>query len=108
MKISTLNVIPEFNKIKIISPVFSQYTAGVNILKDLSGGIKALMGKRTTNYEADIKKARDIVLKNLKEQAEAMEADGLIGIQFQYSQIVDGGITLLTVCGSGTAIKKEI
>ncbi|MHC5375647.1 heavy metal-binding domain-containing protein [Enterococcus sp. LJL120] len=107
MKISTLNVMPEFESISTISPVFSQYTAGVNILKDITGGVKAILGKRTTNYEIDIQKAREAVLKDLENQAEALNADALIGVQFQYSQIIDSNITLMTVYGSGTAIKEK-
>lgn len=107
MKISTVNTIPEFKDISIIEPIFSEYVSGINVLKDLSGSIKALIGKRTTSYEKDIIKARQIVLEDLKEKAITLKADGIIGLQFQYSQIVDNNISLIIVYGSGTAIKKN-
>lgn len=107
MKISTLEHLPEHQAVTTISAVFSQYTAGVNILKDITGGVKALMGKRTQNYELDIKKARETVLRDLIKQTEELGGDALIGVEFQYSQLTDSNITLITVCGSGTAVKIE-
>lgn len=104
MKLSTLNTLPEATTVETIQPIFSQYSTGINILKDIQGGIKALLGKRTSHYEADIENARSKVLEDLTKQAETLGGNAILGVSFQYSQLVDTNITILTVYGTGTVV----
>lgn len=107
MIVSSLNILPEVEGTKTLGAIFSQYTSGVNIVKDITGGIKAILGKRTSHYESDIKKAREEVLKDLTEQAEKLGGKAILGLNFQYSQLVDSNITIITIYGTGTVVSFD-
>ena len=47
---------------------------GANIYKDLFSGVRDVVGGRTSNYEKEIKKARDIALQSMEEKAEQLDA----------------------------------
>ncbi|ATU71339.1 hypothetical protein CT113_13885 [Levilactobacillus brevis] len=105
MLISTLDQLPEEKNVETVTAIFSEYTAGINVFKDVTGGVKALLGKRTDNYEKDIIKARQTVLDDLVKQAEKHGANAILSLTFQYDQLTDSNITLITVYGSATAVR---
>ena len=43
---------------------------GANIYKDLFSGVRDVVGGRTSRYEEEIQKARDIALNSMEEKAE--------------------------------------
>jgi uncharacterized protein YbjQ (UPF0145 family) len=87
-----------------IGIVTAENVLGVNVIKDIFGGFTDFFGGRSTTYELELKKARDMALRELEENATKMGADAVIGIAFDYEVIGAKG-SMLMVNAIGTAIK---
>ena len=53
---------------------------GANIFRDFFAGIRDIVGGRSGAYEKELRKAREIAFKELGEQAKALGADAVVGI----------------------------
>jgi uncharacterized protein YbjQ (UPF0145 family) len=76
---------------------------GANIFRDLFAGIRDIVGGRSAAYERELRRAKDIAIQEMKEQAQAMGANGIIGIDLDYETVGQGG-SMLMVSASGTAV----
>ena len=79
---------------------------GANIFKDLFAGIRDIVGGRSAAYEAELRKARDLALGELSENAAAAGANAVVGIDLDY-ETVGGQGSMLMVTVSGTAVVSE-
>ena len=76
---------------------------GANIFRDLFAGIRDIVGGRSAGYERELRRAKDIAIQEMREQAQAMGANGIIGIDLDYETVGQGG-SMLMVSASGTAV----
>jgi uncharacterized protein YbjQ (UPF0145 family) len=76
---------------------------GTNIFKDFFANITDIVGGRSAAYETELKKARDLAMKELNDAAIAAGASALIGVSLSYE--VMGG--MLMVSATGTAVLME-
>lgn len=83
--------------------VFGDAVLGVNVFKDFFASIRDVVGGRSGTYERELGNARDTAMAALTEQARALGADAIIGIDIDYEVLgADNG--MLMVCVSGTAV----
>jgi uncharacterized protein YbjQ (UPF0145 family) len=79
---------------------------GANIFKDLFAGIRDIVGGRSAAYEEELRKARQIALEEMVQEAQSLGADAIVGVDLDYETIgVGRGGTMLMVTASGTAVK---
>ena len=79
---------------------------GANIFRDFFAGIRDIVGGRSGAYEDELRKAREIALREMQEQAAALGANGVIGIDLDYESIQTGSSGgMLMVSASGTAVR---
>jgi uncharacterized protein YbjQ (UPF0145 family) len=78
---------------------------GANIFKDLFAGIRDIVGGRSAAYEQELRKAKDIALEEMQQQARAMGANAVIGVDLDYETVSTG--SMLMVSASGTAVTFE-
>lgn len=83
--------------------VFGDVVLGVNVVKDLLGGLRDIVGGRSGTYEQELAAARDSALQGLVGQARALGAEAVIGIAVAYEVVGPNG-GMLTVSASGTAV----
>jgi uncharacterized protein YbjQ (UPF0145 family) len=84
--------------------VTGEVIVGANIFKDLFAGIRDIVGGRSGAYENSLRDARETALKELADEARALGADGVIGIDLDYEVLGQQG-SMLMVSASGTAVK---
>ncbi|MCL4306131.1 heavy metal-binding domain-containing protein [bacterium] len=84
--------------------VAGEAIVGANIFKDLFAGIRDIVGGRSAAYENELRKARDLALQELSENARALGANAVVGVDLDYEVIGSGG-SMLMVSASGTAVK---
>src|SRR5688572_3067608 len=77
---------------------------GANIVRDLFAGIRDIVGGRSGAYEEELRKAREIAMQELAEEATARGADAVVGIDLDYETVGQGG-SMLMVTVSGTAVR---
>lgn len=79
---------------------------GANLFKDLFAGIRDIVGGRSGAYEKELRKARDIAIQEMIDQARDLGADAVIGVDLDYETIEAGaGGGMLMVTASGTAVR---
>jgi uncharacterized protein YbjQ (UPF0145 family) len=76
---------------------------GANIFKDLFAGIRDIVGGRSAAYERELRKAKEIALNEMQDQAAAMGANAIIGVDIDYESVGQSG-GMLMVSVSGTAV----
>lgn len=86
--------------------VTSQTIIGANFIKDILGGLRDIFGGRSDAYEKVIQEAKTYALKELIQQAEALGANAVVGIDLDYETVGSNG-SMLLVAASGTAVRIE-
>lgn len=81
---------------------------GANIFKDIFAGIRDIVGGRSAAYEKELRQAKEIAVDEMKEQARALNANAVIGVDLDYETIQMGQTGgMLMVSASGTAVTYE-
>ena len=86
--------------------VFGDAVLGVNVVKDFLGGLRDMIGGRSGTYERELGTARDVAMAAMTEQARALGADAILGIDLDY-EVLGSNNGMLMVCASGTAIRLK-
>jgi uncharacterized protein YbjQ (UPF0145 family) len=77
---------------------------GANIVRDLFAGIRDIVGGRAGAYEEELRKAREIAMEDLAQEATGRGADAVVAIDLDYETVGQGG-SMLMVTASGTAVR---
>jgi uncharacterized protein YbjQ (UPF0145 family) len=79
---------------------------GANILKDFGAVFRDITGGRASKYEEELIKAKEIAMREMIEEAQALGANAILGIDLDYETVGSGG-SMLMVSTSGTAVVVE-
>ncbi len=82
--------------------VHGEAIVGANVFRDLMASVRDILGGRAGAYEAELKRAREIALAELAEEAKKIGADAVVGIDLDYEVV---GQSMLMVTASGTAVR---
>jgi uncharacterized protein YbjQ (UPF0145 family) len=104
MLMTTTTVVEGRTVSEYLGVVTGEVIVGANIFKDLFAGIRDIVGGRSGAYESTLRDARRTALAELADEAAAMGADGVVGIDIDYEVLGQGG-SMLMVSVSGTAVK---
>lgn len=105
--VTTPNI--EGKKIKrYLGLVSGEAILGANIFKDFFAGIRDIVGGRSAAYEKELRSAKDIAIREMVQQAQAMGGNAVIAVDLDYETIGSGGGgNMLMVSASGTAVVLE-
>ncbi len=77
---------------------------GVNIFRDLFAGLRDIVGGRAGGYQAALRDAREAAFADMKDAAEKLGANAVIGIDVDYEVLgKDNGMLMVSV--NGTAVR---
>jgi len=79
---------------------------GANIFQDFFAGIRDIVGGRSAGYERELKKAKDIAIAEMVQQAKGLGGNAVLGVDLDYETIGANG-SMLMVSASGTAVLVE-
>ena len=77
---------------------------GANLFRDFFAGIRDIVGGRAGGYEKALRGAKDAALEDLAEDARALGANAVVGIDLDYETVGD---SMLMVSANGTAVRVE-
>ena len=83
--------------------VAGEAVLGANVFKDMFASIRDIVGGRSGTYEKELRKARQIALDELAEQALELGANAVVGIDIDY-EVLGEKNGMLMVSASGTAV----
>ena len=73
-----------------------------NVGKDITQGLKTLVGGELTAYNEMMNEARALATKRMVDEAEALGADAIVGVRYGSSQVMQGAAEVIAY---GTAVK---
>lgn len=94
--------------VKYLGLVSGDAILGANIFKDFFAGIRDIIGGRSAAYEQELQNAKQIALSEMTDQAAALGANAVVGVDLDYETITmgqSGG--MLMVSANGTAVVFE-
>lgn len=104
MLITTTNTLEGKEIIQYFGIVSGETIIGANVFKDFFAGIRDIVGGRAGSYEGVLRKAKEIALKEMEEQAARMGANAVIAVDIDYETVGSGG-SMLMVTAAGTAVR---
>ena len=75
---------------------------GANFFKDIFASLRDIVGGRSSAYESELRRAKDLAIEEMVEQARGMGANAVIGVDLDYDTVGEG--SMLMVSASGTAV----
>lgn len=79
---------------------------GANMFKDIFAGIRDIVGGRSGAYEEELRRAKDIALQEMEDNARRLGANAILGVDLDYETVGSNG-SMLMVTASGTAVRLE-
>ena len=79
---------------------------GANMFKDMFAGIRDIVGGRSGAYEEELRRAKDIALSEMTDNARMLRANAILSVDLDYETVGSNG-SMLMVTASGTAVKLE-
>lgn len=76
---------------------------GANAIRDFLAGLRDFFGGRSKSYERILKEAKDTALQEMMQQASALGANAVVGVDLDYETVGQNGSMLMVTC-SGTAV----
>ena len=104
---STTHTLQDREIEEYLGVVVGEAILGANIFKDIFGAVRDIVGGRAGAYEDELGKARDIAFQEVEDEARAMGANAIIGIDIDYEVVGQhGGMMMVSV--SGTAVRVKV
>lgn len=91
---------------KYLGIVSGEAILGANVFKDFFAGIRDIVGGRSATYERELRRAKDLALGEMAEEARALGANAVVAVDLDYETIGANG-SMLMVSTSGTAVVLE-
>ena len=85
--------------------VTGQAVMGTNFFRDFFAGITDVVGGRSGSYEKELRKAKDLALAEMIEEARDLGADAIVGVDLDYEHLGIDKKSMLMVSANGTAVK---
>ena len=100
----TINEVPGRKIIEALGYVKGSTVQTKNIGKDFMAGLKSLVGGEIVGYTDMMNEARQVATERLLKDAEALGANGVVGLRLQTSGVMGGAAEIIAY---GTAVKFE-
>ena len=105
VKLTTTPTYPNLEIEEVKGVITSECVFGMNVFRDFFAGMTDFFGGRSEASQKVLRDARETCLNELKKEAYELGADGVIGIDLDYSEISGKGKGMLFLVASGTAVK---
>ena len=88
-----------------IDIITAECVFGMNVFRDFFAGMTDFFGGRSEASQKVLRDARQNCLQELKIEAARIDADGVLGVDLDYSEISGKGKGMLFLVASGTAVR---
>jgi uncharacterized protein YbjQ (UPF0145 family) len=99
--LATMPAIPTHEVQEVLGIIYGSSIRTRGVGGRLVSGIQALTGGKGTAYLQEIEKARQEALDDLKQEARRLGANGVLSIDFETAEILEG---FIVVTAYGTAV----
>ena len=106
MIVSTTPTLQDKRVVAYLGLVSGEAIMGANIFRDFFAAVRDIVGGQAGAYEKVLKDARDVAVQEMTDEASALGANAVIGVDLDYEAIGDKG-NMLMVSASSTAVVVE-
>ncbi len=92
--------------VSYLGVVAGEAVMGANLFRDLFAGIRDIVGGRSGAYEKELRKARETAFREVADEARALGADAIVGVDIDY-EVLGQKNGMLMVSVSGTAVRLD-
>ena len=104
MTVVTIPNVPGKTVVRTLGLVRGNTIRARHVGKDIMAAMRNLVGGEVTEYAKLLAESREQALDRMVEQAEALDANAVIGLQFQTSVVMGGAAEMMAY---GTAVVVE-
>jgi len=105
--LATMPMIPKREVEEVLGVIYGSSTRTRGVGGRFLSGLEALAGGKGTAYANEIEKARKEALEDLKNKARKLGANGVLAIDFETAEVLEGFI-LVTAYGTAVKLKKLV
>ncbi|KAF2955274.1 heavy metal-binding domain-containing protein [Marinitoga sp. 38H-ov] len=102
MIVTTTETIPGYDIVEVLGIVVGNTVHSKHIGRDIAAAFKTLAGGELKGYTEMLTEARNVAYERMVDEAEKLGADGIIGMRFSSSAVMQGASEMLAY---GTAVK---
>ena len=106
MLVTTTNSLDGHRVTRYLGVVSGEAILGANLFKDIFAGLRDIVGGRSGAYEQELRRAKEIAMQEMLDQATSLGANAVIGVDLDYENLGGNG-GMLMVTAAGTAIVYE-
>ena len=106
MIVTTTNNIEGRRIVEYIGSVSGADVVGASVFKDFLKNAVAIIHSQSGVFEADVDALLNAAEKTIQEKAEAMGADAIVGVDFDY-QVIGDVRPMILLSVNGTAVKLD-
>ena len=103
MKLVSIETIPG-QEFEVLDTVRGTVVYSKNFGRDFMAGMKTLVGGEITGYTEMLIEARQIAMKRMVEEAEALGADAVLNIRYGSASVMQGAAEIIAY---GTAVRYK-
>lgn len=101
MIVTTTSTIDNYEITDYLGVVAGEAVMGINMFRDMGAGLHNMFGGRSAGYEEEMQRARQVVLDEMQQRAEALGANAVVGASLGY-ETFEG---MIMTVASGTAVR---
>ena len=87
--------------------VGAECVLGINIFRDIMGGIRDIVGGRSGTHQKALREARETCVAELAKAAGEINADAVVCVEMDYAEISGGKGGMIILAAYGTAVKLK-
>jgi len=103
--LATMPMVPKYEVEEVLGVIYGSSTRTRGVGGRFISGIQSITGGKGTAYAEEIEKARKEALEDLKNEAKRLGANGVLSIDFETAEILEGFI-LVTAYGTAVKLRK--
>lgn len=100
--ILTIEYVPGYDVVEVLGYVKGATVQTKNIGRDFAAGLKTIVGGEIKGYSQMMADARQVATERMLKEADALEADAVIGFRIQTSSVMNAAAEIIAY---GTAVK---
>jgi uncharacterized protein YbjQ (UPF0145 family) len=106
MLVVTTPNVPGRDIVEVLGMVSGEAILGANIFKDIFAGVRDIVGGRSAAYEKELRKAKEIAIQEMENEAAALGGNAVIAMDLDYESLqMSGAGNMLMVSANGTAVR---
>lgn len=104
LTITTNNNLDGCDVVEYLGIVACEAVNGINMPCDIGTGLCSVFGGQSAGYEDEMAQAREEVLREMSQRAEALGANAVIGANVGYETFAE--MIMTTACGTAVRVRR--